>query len=87
MAIKTISLELDAYEKLKRAKRGRESFSAVIRRATFDEEESTGNSILKETTSLYQAKRPVTKKNLAYWDQAESDDRDDPRISQSAWDT
>jgi predicted CopG family antitoxin len=87
MAIKTISLELDAYEKLKRAKRGRESFSAVIRRARFEEEESTGNSILKETTSLYQAKRPVTRKALAYWDQAESDDRDDPRISQSAWET
>jgi predicted CopG family antitoxin len=33
MAIKTISLELDVYEKLKRAKRGRESFSAVIQRA------------------------------------------------------
>jgi hypothetical protein len=87
MAIKTISLELDAYEKLKRAKRGRESFSAVIRRATFDEEESTGNSILRETKSLYQAKRPVTKKTLAYWDQVDSDERDDPRISPSAWET
>jgi predicted CopG family antitoxin len=87
MAIKTISLELDAYEKLKRAKRGRESFSAVIRRARFEEEESTGNSILRETTSLYQAKRPVTKKTLAYWDQVDSDERDDPRISPSAWET
>lgn len=34
MAIKTISLELDAYERLKRAKRGKESFSSVVRRAT-----------------------------------------------------
>ena len=36
MATKTISLELDAYEKLKRAKRGSESFSEVVRRARFD---------------------------------------------------
>lgn len=34
MATKTISLELDAYEKLKAAKRSpRESFSSVVRRA------------------------------------------------------
>lgn len=38
MATKTITLELDAYEKLKRAKRGpRESFSSVVRRGRFDE--------------------------------------------------
>jgi len=36
MPIKTISLELDAYEKLKRQKRGRESFSQVVRRAEFN---------------------------------------------------
>ena len=34
MATKTISLEIDAYDKLRRAKRGeRESFSSVVRRA------------------------------------------------------
>ncbi len=32
MATKTISLELDAYEKLAAAKVGRESFSSVVRR-------------------------------------------------------
>lgn len=37
MAIKTISLELDAYEKLKAAKRKGESFSAVVRRARLSE--------------------------------------------------
>jgi len=38
MAIRTISLELDAYEKLRRAKRGpRDSFSKVVRRAHWDD--------------------------------------------------
>lgn len=32
---KTITLELDAYEKLRRAKRGGESFTEVVRRATW----------------------------------------------------
>ena len=59
MAIKTISLELDAYEKLKRAKRGKESFSAVVRRARFDSEESSGASILEETAALYKANKGV----------------------------
>ncbi|MEM7144189.1 MAG: antitoxin VapB family protein [Verrucomicrobiota bacterium] len=37
MATKTISLELDAYERLRRAKRSpRESFSEVVRRAQWD---------------------------------------------------
>ena len=35
MATKTISLELDAYEHLKAAKGPGESFSDVVRRATF----------------------------------------------------
>ena len=47
MATKTISLELDAYDKLKRAKRSpRESFSAVVRRARWPEERSTGSEAL-----------------------------------------
>lgn len=40
MATKAITLELDAYEKLKRHKRGRESFSAVVRRARWDDSAS-----------------------------------------------
>jgi len=35
MPTKTITLELDAYEKLKRSKKAGESFSEVVRRATF----------------------------------------------------
>lgn len=46
MATKTISLELDAYEKLKRAKRGpRESFSSVVRRARWDDSTTAGELV------------------------------------------
>ena len=37
MATKTITLELDAYEKLRAAKKNGESFSEVVRRATFSD--------------------------------------------------
>jgi len=47
MAIKTISLELDAYEKLKAAKRAGESFSQVVRRARFGNEPLTGSELRK----------------------------------------
>ena len=47
MATKTISLELDAYERLVLAKRGRrDSFSAVVRRARWDDEPMTGGALL-----------------------------------------
>jgi hypothetical protein len=53
MATKTISLELDAYEKLKKAKRSeRESFSEVVRRARWDDGGSTGSSILAHLARL-----------------------------------
>lgn len=87
MAIKTISLELDAYEKLKRAKRGRESFSAVVRRARFDSAENTGECILREWKAIYGGKRkPVAKAVLDYWDKVEKEGTRNERISPSAWD-
>jgi predicted CopG family antitoxin len=46
MATKTISLELDAYEKLRAAKRGRESFSSVVRRAVILDGEKSGAELL-----------------------------------------
>jgi len=53
MATKTISLELDAYEMLRRAKRSeRESFSEVVRRAHWDEELSTGPGTLARLKEL-----------------------------------
>lgn len=46
MATKTISLRLEAYEKLKRARRYRdESFSEVVLRARWPEETTTGAAL------------------------------------------
>jgi len=85
MAIKTISLELDAYERLKRAKRGKESFSSVVRRARFDAPESTGAAILEEARALYGAKKGAPKKTLDYWEQVEAEEARKPRVSASEW--
>lgn len=46
MATKTISLSLDAYEKLRRAKRPGESFSDVVRRARWLEETISARELL-----------------------------------------
>jgi predicted CopG family antitoxin len=46
MATKTITLELDAYEKLKAAKRGRESFSSVVRRAVIPGASRSGMEVI-----------------------------------------
>ncbi len=48
MATKTITLELDAYERLKRAKRSsKESFSSVVRRAVWQDETCTSSELLQ----------------------------------------
>ena len=53
MATKTISLELDAYEKLRNAKRSeRESFSEVVRRARWEDAASTGPQVLARLSDL-----------------------------------
>ena len=47
VATKTISLELDAYERLRKAKRSeRESFSEVVRRAVFPDLPLSGSDLL-----------------------------------------
>ena len=57
MPTKTISVELDAYEKLKRARRNpRESFSSVIRRATWPAECRTGRQLLEDIRRRMQCK-------------------------------
>jgi hypothetical protein len=45
MATKTITLELDAYEKLRTAKKAGESFSEVVRRASFSDGPLTGENL------------------------------------------
>jgi predicted CopG family antitoxin len=46
MATKTISLELDAYERLRTSKRPGESFSDVVRRSRFENAAPTGRDLL-----------------------------------------
>ena len=46
MATKTITLELDAYEKLRAAKRGRESFSSVVRRVVIPDAPKSGSELV-----------------------------------------
>jgi hypothetical protein len=45
MPTKTITLELDAYEKLRQAKRGGESFTEVVRRAVLVDAPLTGSAL------------------------------------------
>jgi hypothetical protein len=53
MSTKTISLEVDAYEKLRRAKRTpSESFSSVVRRARWEETTPTARQLLDELSAL-----------------------------------
>jgi len=60
MAIKSISLEIDAYEKLRRAKQGpRESFSSVVRRGRWDDAPSTGPGLLEELRALVRRRPEV----------------------------
>ncbi len=84
MATKTISLELDAYEHLSRARRHeRESFSSVVRRANFTTPISTGISILEKLKSL----PPVPDSAFEHWDRMEHEESVHPRVSPSPWDT
>jgi len=86
MATKTISLELDAYEKLRSAKKGRESFSQVVRRASFQGEAFTGESILRELEAAHRKPGDLPKSVLDYWEKVARVDAKKPRITPSQWD-
>lgn len=58
MPTKTISLRMEAYERLRRAKRDGESFSDVVMRARWDDVPATGAellALLRERGPLYSA--------------------------------
>lgn len=85
MATKTISLELDAYEKLKAAKvRERESFSSVVRRAVFRAEPHTGAAVLEHLRDLGHGCIP-SEETFSHWERIRGEDRERPRISRSKW--
>jgi hypothetical protein len=84
MATKTITLEIDAYEKLKRAKQSpRESFSSVVRRARFDEGQTTIGQLLAELE--YRAGAGAVNFDDGELDALEAAQRS-PRYSESEWD-
>jgi len=73
MATKTISLRLEAYEKLRRARRYRgESFSEVVLRATWPVETITGAELL----ARYREHGPFfTEEQLAQVEELKRNDR------------
>ena len=73
MATKTISLRLEAYEKLRRARRYRgESFSEVVLRACWPEETITGAELL----ARYREHGPFfTEEQLARVEELKRNDR------------
>jgi hypothetical protein len=72
MATKTITLELDAYEKLRLAKRPGESFTEVVRRARIEDAPATGASLRE----YY--RNGGSGVSEAYLDAVEAADRNDP---------
>ena len=75
MATKTISLELDAYEKLRRAKRGGESFSAVVRRARFEETGESSAIPVEEASAGYGVGAGSPEIVPDYWNRIDEKDR------------
>jgi len=83
MPTKTISIELDAYEKLAAAKTGpRDSFSKVIRRTHFETPTPTGVELLGHLDKLF-AKLPNDKISL---EDALASLPEDPPVTTSPWD-
>lgn len=84
MATKTITLELDAYERLRKAKRSpSESFSSVVRRAIFPGTASTGEEALTIARARMRARKALLSEEAA--DRLDMAQRD-PRLSGSHWD-
>jgi predicted CopG family antitoxin len=72
MATKTISVDLEAYERLRRARRNRnESFSMVIKRAVWPALPHRASRLLEAMEGL----PPVTDQELDRLERAQRDDR------------
>ena len=72
MASKTISIDLEAYERLRRARQARdESFSMVIKRAVWPEPPRTAAALLAAMAAL----PPVNESVLDHLEQAQRQDR------------
>jgi predicted CopG family antitoxin len=83
MATKTISLELDAYERLKRVKKSpRESFSEVVRRAVWPDATPTGADVLADL--LARRKHPESLPNESMLDDLDRA-QETPRRGPSKW--
>ncbi|MEM8954044.1 MAG: antitoxin VapB family protein [Verrucomicrobiota bacterium] len=75
MATKTISVDLEAYDRLLRAKTSsRESFSQVIKRAEWPVGEGTARSMLEFTRGLYRERGALSDEVLARLDEAQESD-------------
>jgi hypothetical protein len=83
MATKTITLEIDAYEKLRRAKHSpRESFSSVVRRATWNEEPLTAGRLLDHVREVMMyPEKAIPDAILDSLDRAQAESR----VSDSHW--
>lgn len=83
MATKTISLELDAYERLAAARiEPREPFSSVVRRAHWEKPAMTGAMVLAYAQQVMRdGSCPLTEADLDAMDDAQAT----PRISPSKW--
>jgi predicted CopG family antitoxin len=83
MATKTISLEIDAYERLRKARRTpSESFSSVVRRALFPGTPSTAGEILEiSRRRMEEGRALLSPESLDRLDAAQQQ----PRSSESHW--